>query len=563
MWRGPAAAFALCLVWDAAAARKKGGTHNVSTKILAAAALLRALKSAAGAAAVQSLIAASAPGSVRRTELLCTRHRQTVSERGETSAREHVACPRCLAKRARRRGLFGLAAGLAAALFWDVDVAVRRRAGERGGSLRLSVGRNALTTLSLHLSVRALEMVLRAGALSGDVHGLPAPLRMWDRRSRANGNATAGDSIGEGEHARELAANGVNGATRAALSALPPWLRLPHFRNFDVWTFQWACGFIMSFWFFAPEVLPVVYKTWISTFADMDETLLGALRGMRDGSLRYGVHSDFLADYCDRYGVPRREGDPGVMYIPCSTVHPLDGMSCNRNALRRFARGFRRAFMLYLPVHLASLAIGSFKKEAALEARAAVTAAATAAAGGSEEPNSGGETTGKAKRGSPRRFDRRRVRAVADIFRRGLPGALLGACRSASFLGAFIAIIWRTICLVRFVARDRLGREPTLGPVIGSALCGLSLFAEKATRRAELACYVVPRALQSMWALALGKKLVSPLPFFDAALVAASCGVFFFFFEVEAARAEMARHRGESPIMRPLAGAVLRLIIRD
>ena len=39
--------------------------------------------------------------------------------------------------------------------------------------------------------------------------------------------------------------------------------------------------------------------------------------------------------------------------------------------------------------------------------------------------------------------------------------------------------------------------DTSLGPLLGSAVCGLSLFVEKKSRRLDLAMYVLPRALET------------------------------------------------------------------
>lgn len=43
---------------------------------------------------------------------------------------------------------------------------------------------------------------------------------------------------------------------------------------------------------------------------------------------------------------------------------------------------------------------------------------------------------------------------------------------------------------------------------LGGMLCGLSLFVEEARRRPELAMYVLPKGLESLWVMARGKGLV-------------------------------------------------------
>jgi len=50
--------------------------------------------------------------------------------------------------------------------------------------------------------------------------------------------------------------------------------------------------------------------------------------------------------------------------------------------------------------------------------------------------------------------------------------------RSASFLATFIASIWYCICLTRHTLKE----ETIYGPMLGSAMCGLSLLIERKVR---------------------------------------------------------------------------------
>lgn len=64
-------------------------------------------------------------------------------------------------------------------------------------------------------------------------------------------------------------------------------------------------------------------------------------------------------------------------------------------------------------------------------------------------------------------------------------------------------------CVLPPSVRQLLGDDVTFGPWLGSFLCGFSVLIEKADRRRELACYVLPRAMQTLWHR-LGIKPVMP-----------------------------------------------------
>ena len=74
-----------------------------------------------------------------------------------------------------------------------------------------------------------------------------------------------------------------------------------------------------------------------------------------------------------------------------------------------------------------------------------------------------------------------------------LQHTLLSVLRSSSFLATFIATIWSCICTVR----NATHQDTALGPLLGSFLCGFSIFLERKSRRGELALYTFPRALYS------------------------------------------------------------------
>ncbi|KAJ7267362.1 hypothetical protein C8J57DRAFT_1132043 [Mycena rebaudengoi] len=97
----------------------------------------------------------------------------------------------------------------------------------------------------------------------------------------------------------------------------------------------------------------------------------------------------------------------------------------------------------------------------------------------------------------------RRPKTLLDPWR--VLDTLLGALRSATFLTAFITSFWYTLCLTRTVVLARL--FPSIshdfwdGPygcvMVGSLICGNSIWIENGRRRGEMALYVMPRALRA------------------------------------------------------------------
>jgi len=95
--------------------------------------------------------------------------------------------------------------------------------------------------------------------------------------------------------------------------------------------------------------------------------------------------------------------------------------------------------------------------------------------------------------------------------------AALGTGRSSTFLAIFVVIYQSYMCLKSNVYESTLpfrGRLPSWvidvwiskpSFWLGGFVAGLSLFVEERRRRAELAMYVMPKALESTWKVARGK----------------------------------------------------------
>ncbi|KAI8084924.1 uncharacterized protein BX664DRAFT_265870 [Halteromyces radiatus] len=199
--------------------------------------------------------------------------------------------------------------------------------------------------------------------------------------------------------------------------------------------------------------------------AQMDERLLFALRGIRDGTWVYGKdtgNNDLLGNYCVDLGLSYHSGIPTRGRIPCRVVHGGQPWGCEVHALSRFIKGFIKVFLLYFTVHLTPPLL--FKRS---------------------------------------KLAQNPVGSLQHI--------LKASIRSSTFLATFITLIWYSICLTRTrIGHQLLGvnqkiLDDTLGPLIGSAMCGLSLLIENQHRRGEMALYVVPRALFS-----LTERLIGP-----------------------------------------------------
>ncbi|KAK3297720.1 uncharacterized protein B0H64DRAFT_320002 [Chaetomium fimeti] len=272
----------------------------------------------------------------------------------------------------------------------------------------------------------------------------------------------------------------------------------------DPAVFALSSGLVMWTWFYHPPRLPAAYNKWISTAAAVDPRLIEALRRCRDRTLLYGRdtgQASLLGTMCDDYGMPAVWGDPAVSVpFPCELVHMGCGPSCEWHALSRFARSFRWAMTSYLPLSLA-LAI-----------------------------RGGG-------RGSSSSHKSRKA-ALLAILRR----ATVSASRSSAFLAAFITLFYYGVCL----ARTRIGphllggkkNDPTTttttmrqtidgGVCVGTGcvLCGWSILLEKAGRRKDMALFVAPRALATLFPrrYAIDKQWRETLAFAASTAVVMTC----------------------------------------
>ncbi|KAI8597986.1 hypothetical protein EDD21DRAFT_310030 [Dissophora ornata] len=208
--------------------------------------------------------------------------------------------------------------------------------------------------------------------------------------------------------------------------------------------------------------------------ARMDKRLLETLRGVRTGTIMFGQSnppeiSNLLIGLCEDFGLDPRLGDFELnQRLSCDVVHQGIASSCEAHTGYRWIQGF----LIYLPVHLLPVLLSPkafFKK---LEANPVSTAAST----------------------------------------------LLATARSSAFLATYISMTWYGICFWRSrvmpLFMKLTGRQytsnvvdRTWGPLLGSFLCGFSVLIEKPHRRAEMALYVLPRAMYSMWSRVMSGRL--------------------------------------------------------
>lgn len=240
----------------------------------------------------------------------------------------------------------------------------------------------------------------------------------------------------------------------------------------DLMVFAFSSGTVMWSWFYCPEKLPRAYNKWIGEAAQVDSRLIQVLRKARKGDFVYGEDRGkqalILQSMCKDYGWPLQWGDGRkTIPIPCEMVHMDIGPNCHWHAAVRFFRTFRFAMATNLPLQILVKVLVK------------------------------------------RKFS---TKAFNQAFREAL--------QSSSFLGAFVALMYYGICLSRTQVGPRLFNASTVTPQMWDSglcvrtaclLCGWSILLEAQRKRQELAMFVAPRALATLFPRVYDAKVCSSL----------------------------------------------------
>ncbi|KAG6887777.1 hypothetical protein C0995_012800 [Termitomyces sp. Mi166 len=337
-------------------------------------------------------------------------------------------------------------------------------------SARLSLSTNAQLVL-IRKKTRRWHAAL-AGAIAG---GLAI---LWEKRGR------------RGVIAQQLFVRGLQGSYNAYTTKRN--IRVPHG---DVLVFCLACGQILYGFLLRPDTLPRSYTTWIGEAAKVPkECVKMNLSLVRQGTFDPGdldkitalpdITPTNLTDLLtlrSQLLAPPSPTSPLEYfpnYAPCSAVHPAL-THCSSVPLDRFFAVFKWMLPIYGALHFVPAVL--FKRKAF-----------------AQDP-------GKV-----------------------LVRAGLGSIRSSAFLGVFVVIYQTIYCykhkLHKYLTLLRLTKStnplagvpiPLVEALISKAsfwvpgfMAGLALFVEEKRRRGELAMYVLPKGLESVWVMLRGKGWV-------------------------------------------------------
>ena len=146
--------------------------------------------------------------------------------------------------------------------------------------------------------------------------------------------------------------------------------------------------------------------------------------------------------------------------IPCAVMHRSTGCTgCVSHVGASAAATFRKCFPFYLSIHLVPFAVLNAAK--ALRDPLGTVTKATAA-----------------------------------------------TARSTAFISAFVGLYMGTVC----THRNTVGKDHRALYYIAGLVAASALFIEKKSRRAELALYLMPRAVESLVATMAGKRMLPAVP---------------------------------------------------
>lgn len=342
---------------------------------------------------------------------------------------------------------------------------------------RLSLSARAQMQMSL---IRKRTRRWHAALAGGIAGGLAI---IWEKRNR------------RGVIGQQMFVRGLQGSYNAYTTSRN--IRVP---NGDVLVFALACGQILYAFLLRPDTLPRSYTTWIGQAAKVPAECVRMNHDLvrdgvfdlvdldklaqRDDITRFNK-SDLLSLRSQFVNLVPGASDTRYFphYAPCSAVHPALS-SCTSVPLDRFFAVFKWMLPIYGALHFVPAVL--FKRKAF-----------------AEDP-------GKV-----------------------LVRAGMGSIRSSAFLGMFVVIYQTIFCykhkLHKLLTLLRTGALPSniltapltrlpqwlIDVLISKAsfwlpgfAAGLALFVEEKRRRGELAMYVLPKGLESIWVMARGKGWV-------------------------------------------------------
>ncbi|CAK8571973.1 unnamed protein product [Lathyrus sativus] len=250
-----------------------------------------------------------------------------------------------------------------------------------------------------------------------------------------------------------------------------------HWRHGDSLLFSLACAQVMYAFVMRPESLPKSYQEFIQKTGPVAEPVY---RAVRDSCRGHPVDVASLHTYLSRKGKSdyvKLEEFPSI--IPCSIIHAGTN-SCLAHEVNATSATFKKTFPLYFSLTFVPFVVLHLQK-------------------------------------------------FTDAPFHTFWVAIKGAVRSTAFLSAFVGIFQGVICLHRKLS----SRDHKLVYWIAGGISALSVLLEKKARRGELALYVLPRSVDSLWYILANRHLLPKIRNAEVFLFSLCMGGIMYYLEYE------------------------------
>ncbi|OQR90821.1 hypothetical protein ACHHYP_05225 [Achlya hypogyna] len=259
----------------------------------------------------------------------------------------------------------------------------------------------------------------------------------------------------------------------------------------DVWHFwgsQWAHGDSLLFgitsaqvmytFIMRPSILPKEYSSFIHRTGPVAWKVLHFVQRNTNGEpVEPSEVTRFLADVESPVQYSCQHNQPTI--IPCGLIHHPTS-SCSYGFLLTLVKAMRSTLPLYMSLNIVPQVVLQF-----------------------------------------RRFLRT---PFYSLFR-----GVIGGFRSTLFMGSFVAIYQAAIC----VHRQIFQRDHKFAYFAAGLVSSFAIFIEAKGRRSELALYVLPRAVDSLFIMLRDKRWLADVPYGEVMLFGVSMGAIMFCFEHE------------------------------
>ena len=291
------------------------------------------------------------------------------------------------------------------------------------------------------------------GAIAGGVAGLA--IMVESREVRVN-------------TAQQLLARGLQAGYNSLKAR-----ELFYFPSGDVLMFSLACGSALYSYSFYPSSIPPDLYSFMVKMAGVPKKVLETFRAHMLGGLATGRyeanlpvwkeaiqsvnHDPQVLDIMTRYAQKHQDTLPKV---PCQAIHPSD-IYCSRYSVNLFRKVFMTILPVYFSLNLVPLAV--FKPQKLLQAPLPT-----------------------------------------------LKRLIVSTCKSSTFLGLFVSSFQVAVCASRAISPDQVDNR--FWYYVFGMLSGLSVLLEEKHRRAELAMYIGPKGLTSLYRLMIQRGRMVRIP---------------------------------------------------